>query len=65
MKYWPFKVVSDYANRLQISVEFKGQTKQFYPEEISSMILMKMKETAETYLGYEIKDAVISVPAFF
>lgn len=48
-----------------IAVKFKGETKKFFPEEISSMILTKMKETAETYLGETVKNAVITVPAYF
>jgi len=48
-----------------IVVKFKGETKKFYPEEISSMVLTKMKETAETYLGETVKNAVITVPAYF
>lgn len=48
-----------------IAVKFKGETKKFFPEEISSMVLTKMKETAETYLGETVKNAVITVPAYF
>lgn len=64
MKHWPFKVVND-GGKPKISVEFKGVRKQFSPEEISSMVLTKMKETAEAYLGATITDAVITVPAYF
>merc|ERR1711943_99339 len=48
-----------------ISVKVKGETKQLMPEEVSSMVLTKMKETAENYLGKEVKHAVITVPAYF
>ncbi|XP_045523817.1 heat shock protein 68-like [Pieris brassicae] len=64
MKHWPFKVINDYG-KSKIQVEFKGETKRFSPEEISSMVLTKMKETAEAYLGSSVKDAVITVPAYF
>ncbi|TNY21258.1 hsp71-like protein [Rhodotorula diobovata] len=64
MKHWPFKVI-DKATKPVISVEYKGETKEFTPEEISSMILLKMKETAEAYLGGAVKDAVVTVPAYF
>ncbi|XP_057381808.1 heat shock 70 kDa protein cognate 4-like [Daphnia carinata] len=64
MKHWPFKVVSD-AGKPKIQVEYKGETKTFSPEEISSMVLVKMKETAEAYLGQKVTDAVITVPAYF
>lgn len=47
------------------NVEYMGEKKQFFPEEISSMILTKMKETAENYLGHKVTDAVITVPAYF
>ena len=48
-----------------IVVKFKGETKKFHPEEISSMVLTKMKEIAEAYLGKPVKNAVITVPAYF
>ncbi|VVC26131.1 Heat shock protein 70kD, C-terminal domain,Heat shock protein 70kD, peptide-binding domain,Heat shock [Cinara cedri] len=64
MKHWPFKVVSD-CGKPKIQVEFKGERKIFAPEEISSMVLSKMKETAEAYLGRDVTDAVITVPAYF
>ncbi|XP_023936849.2 heat shock protein 68-like [Bicyclus anynana] len=64
MKHWPFKVVND-CGKPKIQVEFKGETKRFAPEEISSMVLTKMKETAEAYLGTSVKDAVVTVPAYF
>eukprot|EP00697_Spironema_sp_BW2_P003770 gnl/Spiro4/15013_TR8092_c0_g8_i2.p1 gnl/Spiro4/15013_TR8092_c0_g8~~gnl/Spiro4/15013_TR8092_c0_g8_i2.p1 ORF type:complete len:549 (-),score=-21.60 gnl/Spiro4/15013_TR8092_c0_g8_i2:5-1651(-) len=64
MKHWPFKVIND-GGKPKIQVEFKGETKTFFPEEISAMVLVKMKETAETYLGHEVTEAVITVPAYF
>lgn len=64
MKHWPFKVISE-AGKPKIQVEFKGEVKRFNPEEISSMVLVKMKETAEAYLGQKVRDAVITVPAYF
>ena len=64
MKHWPFKVVSD-AGKPKMKVEYKGELKTFSPEEISSMILTKMKETAEAYLGQKVTDAVVTVPAYF
>ncbi|EEQ39106.1 putative heat shock protein [Clavispora lusitaniae] len=63
-KHFPFKVI-DKGGKPQIQVEFKGETKVFSPEEISSMVLTKMKETAENFLGGTIKDAVVTVPAYF
>ena len=65
MKTWPFQVVDDGNNRPQIVVEWKGETKKMYPEEVSAMILTKLKSMAEAYLGQEVKDAVITVPAYF
>jgi L1 cell adhesion molecule like protein len=64
MKLWPFKVVNE-NDRPKVEVEFMGETKRFYPEEISAMVLTKMKEIAETYLGQPVKNAVITVPAYF
>ncbi|CAD5226358.1 unnamed protein product [Bursaphelenchus xylophilus] len=65
MKHWPFKVVQAEGGRPKVQVEYKGETKSFFPEEISSMVLIKMKETAEAFLGSEVKDAVVTVPAYF
>ncbi|CAG2234227.1 HSPA1s [Mytilus edulis] len=64
MKHWPFKVINS-GGKPKLQAEHKGETKTFTPEEISSMVLVKMKETAEAYLGKKIKDAVITVPAYF
>lgn len=64
MKHWPFKVVNE-KGKPKIQVEYKGEMKCFSPEEISSMVLTKMKEVAEAYLGTTVKDAVITVPAYF
>jgi len=64
MKHWPFKLYND-CGKPKLEVEFKGETKRFAPEEVSSMILTKMREIAETYLGQKITDCVITVPAYF
>uniref|UniRef100_A0AAQ6AFG3 Heat shock protein 8 n=1 Tax=Amphiprion ocellaris TaxID=80972 RepID=A0AAQ6AFG3_AMPOC len=64
MKHWPFNVIND-NTRPKVQVEYKGETKSFYPEEISSMVLTKMKEIAEAYLGKTVNNAVITVPAYF
>jgi len=64
MKHWPFKV-DNYRGKPKLHVEYKSEEKSFTPEEISAMVLTKMKETAESYLGYEVKDAVVTVPAYF
>merc|ERR1712180_96188 len=64
MKHWPFDVVSD-GGKPKLKVEFKGENKTFFPEEISSMVLFKMKETAEAYLGSTVTNAVVTVPAYF
>ncbi|GBG61829.1 hypothetical protein CBR_g23785 [Chara braunii] len=65
MKLWSFKVVSGQGGKPMISVQYKGENKLFSPEEISSMVLMKMRETAEAFLGREVSNAVITVPAYF
>ena len=64
MKHWPFTVTND-GGRPKIQVEYKCEKKSFYAEEISSMVLLKMKETAEAYLGQTVSDAVVTVPAYF
>ena len=64
LKQFPFKVKDD-KNKPVIEVQYKNETKQLHPEEISSMVLTKMKEIAEAYIGEEVKDAVITVPAYF
>ncbi|KAG0064270.1 70-kilodalton heat shock protein, partial [Linnemannia elongata] len=62
MKHWPFKVI-DKGTKPYIQVEYKGETKEFTPEEISSMVLTKMRETAEAYLGTTVTNAVVTVKA--
>jgi heat shock protein 1/8 len=64
MKLWPFKVISD-KGRPVIEVEYQGQTKHFKPEEISAMVLGKMRQTAEDFLGEKVNNAVVTVPAYF
>jgi len=64
MKHWPFTVI-DAGTKPKLQVEYQNETKTFTPEEISAMVLTKMKETAEAYLGCDVKDAVVTVPAYF
>jgi heat shock protein 5 len=64
MKHWPFGVVEKHG-RPHIKVQHKGGPKEFTPEEISAMVLIKMKETAESYLGHAVTHAVVTVPAYF
>ena len=64
IKHFPFKVVNR-DGKPSVSVNFKHELKTFSPEEISAMILTKMKSTAESYLGEEVTKAVITVPAYF
>ena len=64
-KHWPFKIVSGTGGTPIIEVEYKGERKSFKAEEISSMVLSKMKDVAESYLGKEVKNAVVTVPAYF
>ena len=63
--HWPFQVTESATGKTQIVAEFKGETKAYLPEEISAMVLTKMKQTAEAYLGETVTDAVITVPAYF
>ncbi|KAL7416286.1 hsp71-like protein [Mrakia frigida] len=65
MKHWPFHVVADDTGAPKIEVYYRGDKKTFSAEEISSMVLFKMKEISEAYLGYSINQAVITVPAYF
>jgi len=64
MKLWPFKIVNK-ASRPYFQVDVKGEKKDYAPEEISAMVLTKMKETAEAFLGKKVKNAVVTVPAYF
>merc|ERR1719171_3162636 len=65
MKHWPFTLKSGDGDIPRIQVQYKGETKTFSAEEISSMVLIKMKETAEAFTGKDIKDVVVTVPAYF
>jgi heat shock protein 1/8 len=64
IKMWPFKVIN-INNKPLIQVQFQNESRTFTPEEISSMILTKMKQTAESFLGHTCTNAVITVPAYF
>jgi L1 cell adhesion molecule like protein len=65
MQHWPFKVIRGEGDKPKIQVTWKNEAKTFYPEEISAMVLAKMKETAENMLTEKIVDAVVTVPAYF
>ncbi|KAK3151211.1 hypothetical protein QOZ80_3AG0243090 [Eleusine coracana subsp. coracana] len=65
IKLWPFKVVSGRDDRPIVVVQYESEERQFAPEEISSMVLAKMKETAEAYLGTAVKNVVVTVPVYF
>ena len=65
MKHFSYTVEADSKDKPLIKVNFKDESKTFTPEEISAMVLTKMKETAEAFLGQTVKDAVITVPAYF
>merc|ERR550519_3008619 len=64
MKHWPFKVI-EHCGLPRLRVEYMSEEKVFTPEEISSMVLTKMKDTAEAYLGSAVTEAVVTVPAYF
>jgi len=64
IKHFPFKVISS-DNKPKIQATYQGELKTFQPEEISSMVLTKMKEVAESYIGEKVTDAVVTVPAYF
>ena len=63
-KHWPFQVINKFE-KPNIKVQYKGEDREFLPEEISSMVLSKIKETAENYIGEKVTDAVVTVPAYF
>ena len=65
IKHFPYKVIPGKDGKPMIQVDYKGEQKLFQPEEISSMVLTKMKEIAESFIGSQVKDAVITVPAYF
>ena len=65
IKNYPYVVKDDGKNRPKIEVTLKGEKKEFYPEEISAMVLQKMRSVAESYLGVPVKDAIVTVPAYF
>ena len=64
VQLWPFTVVNE-GGRPLIQVDYQGKPKRFKPEEISAMVLGKMKETAEAYIGAPVERAVVTVPAYF
>merc|ERR1719445_985564 len=63
-KSWPFEIVNK-DNKPMVKVDYKGETKEFAPEEISAFVLQKMKSTAESWLGHNVTHAVVTVPAYF
>ena len=65
LRHFPYKVFAREGDKPCIKVNFKNQDKEFLPEEISSMVLTKMKDIAEAFLGKKVTDAVITVPAYF
>ncbi|KAF8106114.1 hypothetical protein N665_0147s0068 [Sinapis alba] len=65
MTHWPFRVVSGPGDKPMIVVSYKNEEKRFSPEEISSMVLIKMREVAESFLGHPVQNAVVTVPAYF
>jgi len=64
-KKWSFNVSADKDNKPLINVKYKNEEKQFHPEQISAMVIQRLKETTEAYLGHDLKKVVITVPAYF
>jgi len=64
-KLWSFSVSGDKNNKPLINVQYKNEDKQFHPEQISAMVIQRLKETTEAYLGHPLKKVVITVPAYF
>ena len=65
IKLWPFKVISGTDDKPVIVVKYKGDERKFHPEQISAMVLEKMKGVAEAYIGKDVNEAVVTVPAYF
>jgi L1 cell adhesion molecule like protein len=65
IKLWSFNVTGDNNNKPLINVKYKNEDKQFHPEEISAMVIQRLKETTESFLGHPLKKVVITVPAYF
>ena len=65
VKLWSFAVSGDKDNKPLINVKYKNEEKTFHPEEISAMVIQRLKDTTESYLGHELKKVVITVPAYF
>jgi heat shock protein 1/8 len=65
VKHWSFAVSGDKDNKPLINVKYKNEDKTFHPEEVSAMVIQRLKETTESYLGHELKKVVITVPAYF
>lgn len=65
IKHWPFTVTKAAGDKPMLQVQYKGETKTFAPEEVSSMVLTKMRDIAQSYLDGAVKQAVITVPAYF
>tara|TARA_B100000795_G_C22804281_1_gene443861 strand:- start:1931 stop:3868 length:1938 start_codon:yes stop_codon:yes gene_type:complete len=65
IKLWSFAVSGDKDNKPLINVKYKNEDKTFHPEEVSAMVIQRLKETTESYLGHELKKVVITVPAYF
>lgn len=62
---WTFEVTHDEQDKPKVAVDYKGERKSFYPEEISSMVLTKMRDIASGFVGSDVKDVVVTVPAYF